>query len=569
VVRLKADATHDRSTHRTWLEPAAAKPRHVSLPMLVAETTNVLGCLRVIHRVATDSASRLSCQMLVSLESPEAHLSSGARSLAARLLSVNAGMRVHAATLPFWIDSADLPSYPRLARDEAVDVVIVGGGITGLTAAYLLTLDGRSVAVLERDRCAQIDTGHTSAHLTMVTDERLTDLASHFGRDHAQATWDAGLAAIAQIDAVVRDLEIDCNFASVPGYVHAPIGGDANGSATSFQDEASLATELGFDAVFVDDVPFVGGPGVRFGEQARFHPRKYLAALTRAVTDRGGMIFERSSADEFSDRPVSVKSHGHTITCQWIVLATHTPLVGNAGIVGATLFQTKLAYYSSYVVAGRVEKGRIPDAMFWDTADPYHYLRLEPQRAYDLVIFGGEDHKTGQASDTNGCFDRLERTLVSVVGDVDVTHRWSGQVIETPDGLPYIGETAAHQFAGTGYSGNGLTFGTLTAMMAADRIAGRTNPWSDLFDPSRKKIRGGAWDYVKENKDYPYYLIRDRFAQRAERTKLDLTCTHMGCRVEWNTAERTWDCPCHGSRFKPDGSVISGPAASPLAKIDE
>ena len=311
------------------------------------------------------------------------------------------------------------------------------------------------------------------------------------------------------------------------------------------------------------------------------------------------MIFERSSADEFGDRPVSVTSHGHTITCQWIVLATHTPLVGNSGIVGATLFQTKLAYYTSYVVAGRVEKGWIPDELFWDTADPYHYLRLEPHRAHDLVIFGGEDHKTGQAPDTNGCFDRLERTLVSVVGDVDVTHRWSGQVIETPDGLPYIGETAAHQFAGTGYSGNGLTFGTLTAMMAADRIAGRTNPWTDLFDPSRKKIRGGAWDYVRENKDYPYYLIRDRVAgaegkttravprragkvidldgqkvaayrdARGNLTKRSAVCTHMGCLVDWNEAERTWDCPCHGSRFKPDGSVISGPAEAPLAKIDE
>src|SRR5207237_639290 len=178
------------------------------------------------------------------------------------------------------------------------------------------------------------------------------------------------------------------------------------------------------------------------------------------------------------------------------------------------MFQTKLALYTSYVVSGRVAKGRVPDALFWDTADPYHYLRLQTHRDHDLVIFGGEDHKTGQASDTSACFDRLERTLQSMVGGVDVTHRWSGQVVETPDGLPYIGETAARQFAGTGYSGNGMTFGTLTAMMAADRVAGRRNPWTDLFDPGRKKIKGGLWDYIKENKDYPYYLIRDRGARR-------------------------------------------------------
>jgi hypothetical protein len=171
------------------------------------------------------------------------------------------------------------------------------------------------------------------------------------------------------------------------------------------------------------------------------------------------------------------------------VIATHNPLVGNTGLASATLFQTKLALYTSYVVGARVEKGRVPDALFWDTADPYHYLRLEPHRNHDLVIFGGEDHKTGQVSDTNACFDRLARTLRSMVGAVDVTYRWSGQVLETPDGLPYIGETAPRQFTGTGFSGNGMTFGTLTGMMAADRVLGHTNPWSDLFDPERKNVR--------------------------------------------------------------------------------
>jgi Rieske Fe-S protein len=341
-------------------------------------------------------------------------------------------------------------------------------------------------------------------------------------------------------------------------------------------------------------VPFVGGPGVCLNDQARFHPRKYLAGVADAIVDRGGMIFEHSAADAFNNRPLSISSNGHTLACGSIVLATHNPLVGTAGLVGATLFQTKLSLYTSYVVGGRVQKGRVPDGLFWDTADPYHYLRIEPHRDHDFVIFGGEDHKTGQASDTSVCFNRLERTLLSMIGGIEVTHRWSGQVIETPDGLPYIGETAAHQFAGTGYGGNGMTFGTLAGMMAADRIAGRANPWADLFDPRRKKIRGGLWDYIKENKDYPYYLARDRFAgaegkstravargtgkvldidgqrlavyrdERGNTIKRSAVCTHMGCLVGWNTAERTWDCPCHGSRFKPDGSVIAGPAEAPL-----
>src|SRR5215213_187683 len=373
-------------------------------------------------------------------------------------------MKLDTGTLPYWIDSARLPSFPKLERDDTVDVVVVGGGITGLTAAYLLMLEGRRVALLEREGLAEIDTGHTTAHLTMATDERLTDLVDQFGRDHAQAAWDAGLAAIAQIDSIVSDLALDCDFAWVPGYLHAPIGMPAGDAAGRMRAEAALAAELGFDATFVDQVPFVGGPGIRFENQARFHPRKYLAGLAKAIKDRGGMIFEHSPAEEFSDQPRSITSNGHTLTCGAIVIATHNPLLGNAGVFGATLSQTKLALYTSYVVGGRIDKGRVPDALFWDTADPYHYLRLEPSADHDVVIFGGEDHKTGQASDTNACFDRLERTLLSMIDGVEVTHRWSGQVIETTDGLPYIGDTAEQQFAGTGYAGNGMTFGTLTGM---------------------------------------------------------------------------------------------------------
>ncbi len=253
--------------------------------------------------------------------------------------------------------------------------------------------------------------------------------------------------------------------------------------------------------------------------------------------------------------------------------------------------------YSTYAVAGRLTKGTAPDALLWDTADPYHYYRLEPHGDYDLIIYGGEDHKTGQAADTVGRYDRLEQKLTSLARGIELTHRWSGQVVETHDGLPYIGETTEGQFTCTGFSGNGMTFGTLSGMMATDRLLGRSNPWAELFDPSRKNLRGAAWDYIKENKDYPYYLVRDRVAGAEGRslravprgqgrivdhhgeqaaayrddsgavTLCSAVCTHMGCLVEWNTAERTWDCPCHGSRFKVDGQVIGGPAEAPLKRL--
>ena len=501
----------------------------------------------------------------------------------------------NSSTTPYWSDTATLPTFKKIERDAHADVVIVGGGITGLTAAYLLLEAGKSVIVLERGRCASIDTGHTTAHLTMVTDERMTDLVEKFGRDHAQAVWDAGLAAIDQIDTLVRDLQIDCAFDWVDGYLHVPPGRDPASEIDGLQKDAALAEELGFDARFVEGTPMMPLPGIQFTNQARFHPRRFLAGIAKAIEAKGGTIHEHSEAEEFCDQPMSVKANGHTVTCDDVIIATHNPLTGISGLLSATAFQTKLSLYTSYVIGARVGSGTVPDALYWDTADPYHYLRLDPHRDFDTVIFGGLDHKTGQSDDTTACFEKLESRLARILPAAAVTHRWSGQVIETPDGLPYIGRMADHQYAATGFAGNGMTFGVLSAMMCRDQILERRNPWTELFDPGRTAVRRGLWQYIKENKDYPYYLVRDRFAGaegkslRAVRrgegkiierngqkvaasrdnsgtvTMRSAVCTHMGCLVKWNDAERTWDCPCHGSRFTPKGAVISGPAEEPLA----
>ena len=283
---------------------------------------------------------------------------------------------------------------------------------------------------------------------------------------------------------------------------------------------------MGFDAAWVDEVPLVGGPGVRFANQARVHPRQYLAGLARTITARGGHIYEHSEAGAFCDAPLGVTVNGHTVTCDDIVLATHNPLVGIGNAAIGALLQTKLALYSSYVVAGRVQKGRVPDALFWDTARPYHYLRVEPREDHDLVIFGGEDHKTGQVTDTAACYDRLARSLTRLVPEVVISHRWSGQVIDALDGLPYIGQTADHQYTATGFGGNGMTFGTLGAMIISAGILGQTHPWADLFAPARTAILHGGWDYVRENADYPYYMIRDRVAGADGRSPW--TPSHVG-----------------------------------------
>jgi len=501
-------------------------------------------------------------------------------------------------TTPYWSTSATFPPFAKLAEDIVADVVVVGAGMTGLSAAYLLAKAGKRVVVLERDRCAATDTGHTSAHLTMVTDASMTELVKRFGRSHAQAVWDAGLAAIATIDQVVREHAIEADFEWVDGYLHAPLNDETSQATERLQEDARLARDLGFDADYIAAVPLLNLPGIRFANQARIHPRRYLAGVAKAFVALGGRIYEHSAADEFSDEPRAVKAAGHTVRYENVVIATHNPLVGAAGLAGATLFQTKLALYTSYVIAGRTPSGVVPDALWWDTRDAYDYLRVEPHRDFDVVIFGGEDHKTGQQDDTVGCYRRLEERLSAIIPQVELTHRWSGQVIETPDGLPYFGKSAEHQYAATGYAGNGLTFGTLAGMMISDAVLGQSNPWAELFDPGRKALTRGLWDYLKENVDYPYYMIRDRFAgaeaqslravkrgqgkiverkgakvaayrdQAGQVTLRSAICTHMGCAVGWNTAERTWDCPCHGSRFKPGGEVISGPAETPLGEVE-
>jgi glycine/D-amino acid oxidase-like deaminating enzyme/nitrite reductase/ring-hydroxylating ferredoxin subunit len=507
-------------------------------------------------------------------------------------------VRSESDTTPYWSTSKTFPQFAKLTGDANADVVVVGAGITGLTAAYLLAKEGKRVIVLERGRCAGADTGHTSAHLTMVTDARLSELVKRFGRTHAQAVWDAGLAAMARIDAIVREHAIDAEFEWVDGYLHAPLDDDGQDQVEELKAEAALAGELGFDAEYLDSTPLMMRPGVRFSDQARIHPRSYLAGVAQAFVALGGRIHEHSEVGEFSDHPRRVKVDAQTVTSEDLVIATNNPLVGLQGKIGATLFQTKLALYSSYVIAGRVPRGVVPDALWWDTADPYHFLRVEPHHDHDVLIFGGEDHKTGQEEDPVGCYRRLEERLIAMVPDVEPTHRWSGQIIETPDGLPYIGQSADHQYSATGYCGNGLTFGTLAGLMIVDAILERPNPWTELFAPSRKALTRGAWDYLKENVDYPYYMIRDRFAgadakslravkrnqgkiverngakvavyrdATGELALRSAICTHMGCTVGWNAAERTWDCPCHGSRFTTTGDVISGPAEAPLAEVD-
>ena len=497
--------------------------------------------------------------------------------------------------IPFWIDSTPIRRFPKLQKNINVDVVVIGAGVTGITTAYLLKKAGATVALIERERVASIDTGHTTAHLTYITDVELQRLVRNFGKDHAQAAWDAGAAAVDEIERIVREEEIGCEFRRVPGYLHVRVGESSKREVSSLKKEADVAAKLGFDAAYLNSIPYFNLPGVRFANQAKFHPRKYLRALVQRIPGAGSHVFEKSAATEFDAKKRRVKVNRNWIGFDRVVLATNNPLVGLASITSATLLQTKLSLYTSYVLGAQVPSNTVPEALFWDTREPYDYLRLDRHRDFDYVVYGGEDNKTGQKRETGKAYVRLLMRLKKIIPKARIDHRWSGQVISTPDGLPYIGENAEHQFIATGFCGNGITFGTISAIMALDWTMGRKNPWSDLFAVDRKKIKGATWNYLRENKDYPYYMIKDRIARpeadsvrklrRGEgmiigsRTrkvaafrdrngkvhKFSPVCPHLGCHVRWNPAESTWDCPCHGSRFKPSGEVIAGPSEEALS----
>lgn len=504
-------------------------------------------------------------------------------------------------TQPLWM-TVPLPEFPVLDRDLDVDVVVVGAGVTGITTAYLLCQEGVKIALIERERVATGESGRTTAHLTHVADLRLHELVSQFGNEAARTYWLGHVAAINTIESIVEETGDAADFVRVPGYFHSPVRREpSTKDLDMLHRNAELARQLGFEATFVDQMAYGGVPGVMFPNQAKFHPRRYFKGMLDVIRQQQGLIFEHTTYEsvEEADDVTIVRANGHEIRCKYLVMATHNPLKGKKGVLTTTLLQTKLHLYTTYVIGARLPEATVPEALYWDTHDPYEYLRIEEHADHQYAILGGYDEKTGQESDNEQVFSSLERRLHEVLPSASMERRWMGQVIETDDGLPFIGENAPGEFIATGFAGNGYTLGTLSALMARDRYLGRSNPWFSLFAVGRSPFHGGTWRYVQENVDYPYYFVRDRL-RRPEAdspdsvgpgagkivhyqgrkaaawrdpagtlTLLAPQCTHMKCLVKWNNADRTWDCPCHGSRFHPTGEVLSGPAQAPLPRLHD
>jgi glycine/D-amino acid oxidase-like deaminating enzyme len=491
------------------------------------------------------------------------------------------------ATTSVWMATANTPLQPRLRENIRTDVCIVGAGIAGMTTAYLLAKEGRSVVVVDDGAIGGGMTGRTTAHLTNAYDDRYVEMEKLHGADGARLIAQSHTAAIDKVEEICREERIDCGYERLDGYLFVP----PNDSIDILKDELAAAHRAGLTGVeMVERCPienFDTGPALRFPRQAQFHPLDYLTVLTQAFIRQGGRVFSETHATNITGgSDVRVETNlGAAVTCDAIVVATNSPVNDRVAI------HTKQAPYVTYVIGMRVPRGSVTRALYWDTPDPYHYVRLQSDKhndRYDVLIVGGEDHKTGQENDGAERFARLEqwtRERWPQVGEVEF--RWSGQVMEPVDGIAFIGRNPLDHdnvFIATGDSGQGMTHGTIAGMLLTDLLQGRENPWEDLYSPSRVTLRAFG-EYASENinvaEQFADYvtageiksvdelkpgqgaIMREGLSKLAVYRddsgmvhKLSAVCPHLGCVVAWNSTEKTWDCPCHGSRFTPKGAVI-------------
>ncbi|MBA2626656.1 MAG: FAD-dependent oxidoreductase, partial [Gemmatimonadales bacterium] len=479
------------------------------------------------------------------------------------------------ASSSVWMATADSIPVPALTTDVTTDVCIVGAGIAGLTTAYLLAREGRQVVVLDDGPIAGGETCRTTAHLVNALDDRYYDLEKLFGEKGARLAAESHTAAVDRIEEIVRTESIDCDFIRLDGYLFLAPGGNES----TLDRELEAARRAGLPGIEkIGRVPaasFDTGPCLRFPRQAQFHPLKYLRSVAEAFRRAGGQLFADTHVShvEGGKSAVVKTSGGATVSARTaIVVATNSPVNDLVAI------HTKQAPYRTYVIGARIPRGSVPAMLLWDTADPYHYVRIQAGGDHDILIVGGEDHKTGQANDASHRYLHLEhwtRERFPMIERIDF--RWSGQVMEPVDGLAFIGRNpmdADNVFIATGDSGNGMTHGTIAGMLLTDLIAGRPNPWADLYDPSRiskslQSIRAFASENLNVAAQYAdlvtggdvssvddigpgtgavirrglrkIAVFRDDSGTLHERTAI---CPHLGCVVAWNSGERTWDCPC-------------------------
>ncbi|MEC5422533.1 FAD-dependent oxidoreductase [Virgibacillus sp. C22-A2] len=495
---------------------------------------------------------------------------------------------------PFWRDSVSLPSFPKLEQSINVDVGIVGGGITGITAAYLLSKQNVNVTLIDAGVILNGTTGHTTAKITAQHGLIYDELIQHFGQDKASQYYQAADDAQKLIQETISSLAIDCDFQKEDAYIYT----NSDSYISQLENEKKAYDKLNIQSQLTETIPLdiPLKSALIMKDQAQFHPLRYLKVLVEESAKNGVQFFENTTATdiEHNKHPAIITRDGNRISCDNIIIATQFPFYDKEGFYFARMYQDR-----SYVLAVKSPK-TFPGGMYINAETPTRSIRTTSMNGEDLWLIGGENHKTGTGQSTIEHYNALHSFAAEYVGIDQIPYRWSAQDITTLDKVPYIGPITDNNdaiFVATGYRKWGMTNGTVAAKVISDRITQKENQYEDLYSPSRFQADPSIRKFASINADVAKHLIKGKLeytenninklaADDATVTRIggkragvykdegeslhmvDTTCTHMGCEVEWNSGDRTWDCPCHGSRFSYTGEVVTGPATKPLSKID-
>jgi glycine/D-amino acid oxidase-like deaminating enzyme/nitrite reductase/ring-hydroxylating ferredoxin subunit len=497
------------------------------------------------------------------------------------------------ANISLWQNTSDAFTPVRqLVTNQNYDVVIAGGGITGVTTALLLQQAGLRCVLIEAHTLCFGTTGGTTAHLNTLLDTPYNTIASNFGKDNATMVALATRNAIALVKNNILKYKIDCNFEEASAFLFSQ-----NDDQTKELESIRKATvDAGLAANYTDTipVPVKFDRALKVNNQGKFHPVRYVLSLAKAFEDAGGTIVQHCRVlDTANTDPLVVNTEAGDVHANWLIYTTHIP-------PGVNLLHLRCAPYRSYAMAVKLADGNYPADLAYDMYDPYHYYRTQLIDGEQYLIAGGEDHKTAHAENTNAPFIKLESHIRTYFNVQEIAYRWSSQYFEPADGLPYIGHLPGNPgkiLVATGFGGNGITYSHVAAQLLADLVLEKENEYIEVFDPNRIKPVAGFSNFMKENIDVAKELITGFFTKEKIHALADIApgegkivqieghtvalykdeagevhalnprCTHLKCTVSWSLAEKCWECPCHGARYDANGKVLTGPADRNLEKI--
>ena len=488
----------------------------------------------------------------------------------------------------YWLSSTPTTNYLTLDKDIDVDIVIVGGGLAGISCAYLLQKEGYKITVLEADRICQGATAHTTAKIASQHGLIYSKIKTQLGKEMAKQYAEANETAISEIKKIIDEHQIDCDYISQPAFVYTA----QEKYIKQIEEETKTAQELGIKASYVEEIPFPIPiyAAVRFDNQAQFHPRKYVLSLANIIQNNVH-IFENTRAVniEEDDRYVIITEQGKKVRAEKVIIASQYPFYNKKGMYFSRLYPKR-----SYIV-GFYAKEKYPGGMYINSEDPTRSLRSQQTNKGELVLVVGSNHTTGQKEDTEKRYEELINFAKDIFTVEDIPYRWSTQDYDTPDGIPYIGHFTSdtpNMYVATGFQKWGMTNSMVAAMIIRDMIVEGKSKWQDIYNPSRKNIISSAKNFIIENLKVAENLLEGKLSplpddidvkpteakvakikgerigiyrdEEGEYHLVNTTCPHMGCELNWNPAEKSWDCPCHGSRFTYKGEIIEGPAVKSL-----